>query len=109
MEMYIDFLKEHRGDEVIRNDMGFAVYRYLDPGIVYVVDIYVVPEFRKHGVASALADKIVEAAKLIDCNKMVGTVVPSAKNSTESLMVLVGYGMKLKCSSDNLIVFEKEI
>lgn len=109
MSMYADYLKEHHGDEIIETEYGFATYRYLGNDSVYIVDIYVVPEHRESNKAGVIADKVVQAAQVRGCKKLLGTVVPSAKNSTTSLKVLLGYGMKLQSSANNLIVFEKGI
>ena len=76
---------------------------------VYIVDLYILPDFRREHVASFLADSIVEEAKLKGCNKLLGSVVPSNKNSTTSLKVLLGYGMVLESSSNDFIVFRKDI
>ena len=107
--MYADYLLEHHGDHLYKIDQGFAIYRFLNEKQVYIVDIYVKPEFRKTGIASTIADDIGAISKLRGCSEMLGTVVPSAKNSTASLKVLLGYGMKLQSSSNDLIVFIKEL
>jgi len=111
MSLYGDYIKEHHGDEIIETEHGFATYRYLDANgpAVYIVDIYVIPELRQSHCASKLADEVAMKAMQVGCKKMIGSVVPSAKNSTASLKVLLGYGMRLKSSSDNLIIFEKDL
>lgn len=110
MSMYADYLKEHRGDEIVENDTGFATYRYLNEGkTVYIIDIYVRPDFRRHHAASALADEIVRVAKSQGAVELLGTVVPSLKSSTDSLKTLLGYGMTLGSSSNDLLVFRKDI
>lgn len=108
--LYAQYMKELNDDEIIETDLGFASYRYLNEGkSVYIVNIYVVPEARKDRIASALADTIVDVARKRGCIEVLGTVTPSAKGSTASLKVLLGYGMTLKSSSDNMILFSKEI
>ena len=56
-----------------------------------------------------MADEIAKIAKKEGCTKMLGSVVPSAKNSTISLKVLLAYGMTLQSSTNDFIIFEKEI
>jgi ribosomal protein S18 acetylase RimI-like enzyme len=107
--MYADYLMEHRGDGLVSSEHGFATYRFVDASTVYIVDIYVKPEFRECNAARAIADSIVGIAKQRGCVELLGTVVPSAANSTTSLKVLIGYGMKLKSSANDLIIFTKEI
>lgn len=107
--MYGDYLKERLNDEIIETAFGFATYRYIDDNTVYIVDIYIRPEHRNSKCASLLANDIVKTSKLRGCTKLLGTVTPSAKNSTISLKVLLGYGMSLKSCSNDIIIFEKEI
>ena len=110
MSLYGDYILEHRGDEIVELESGFATYRYLNDGkTVYIVDIYVTPESRRLRGACLIADSIVERAKAKGAVELLGTVVPSAKNATVSLKVLLGYGMKLQSSSNDLIVFRKDI
>lgn len=112
MSMYADYIKERLGDDAIETEEGFCTYRYLDHGgesAVYIIDIYVRPFLRKGSVASDLADRVAAIAKEKGCKVMIGTVVPSAKGSTDSLRVLLGYGMQLDSASQNLIIFKKGI
>lgn len=110
MSLYANYLRERSFDEILEVDKGFATYRYLDnKKTVYIVDIYVLPEFRKEGIAKKLADAIVMNAVEQGCTKLLGSVVPSAKGSTESIKVLIAYGMTLESSSNDFIVFKKEL
>jgi hypothetical protein len=111
MSLYGDYILENRGDYIVENDKGFATYRYLNEGkSVYIVDIYVKPEHRSNHVASQLADEVAKTAKLTKQSiEMLGTVVPGANKSTESLQVLLNYGMKLQSIQGNMIVMSKEI
>lgn len=107
---YAQYLQERTEDKILETDYGFATYRYINNGrSVYIVDIFVSPDYRRKNGASAMADKVVEIAVQKGCTEMLGSVVPSAKGSTESLQVLIGYGMKLKSASENFIVFSKEL
>lgn len=107
--LYKQYLEEKTTDKIIESDKGFITYRYVDEKTVYIIDLFILPELRRDHVASFLADSIVEEAKLKGCTKLLGSVVPSNKNSTQSLNVLLGYGMVLESSSNNFIVFRKDI
>ncbi len=107
--MYASYLRERTNDGIHETDEGFITYRYLNRNQVYIIDIYVKPESRKLGVATAFADKICKEAKFNGCTEVIGSVVPSAKGSTESLSVLIAYGMKVYEASQNLILFKKAI
>lgn len=109
MSLYADYIKEHRNDGCIESDKGFCTYRFLNEKQVYIVDIYVVPSQRKSREASLMADLVVKTAKDKGCTQLLGTVVPTAKNSTESLKVLLGYGMELDSSSNDMIIMKKDI
>lgn len=76
---------------------------------MYIIDIYTVPEERKKGAASILADLVAIAAKEKGCVEMLGTVMPSAKGSTASLKVLLGYGFELKSACNDAIIFRKDL
>jgi hypothetical protein len=56
-----------------------------------------------------MADEVVCLGLVNGCHLLVGTVVPSAKNSTPSLKVLLAYEMSVHSASNDLIVFKKEI
>jgi ribosomal protein S18 acetylase RimI-like enzyme len=108
--MYGLYLKEKTDDLIKETEQGFATYRYLDDSkTVYIIDLYVHPDFRQTNIASTIADNIVEEAKAKGCIKLLGSVVPSNKNSTVSLKVLLAYGMSLESSSNDFIVFKKGI
>lgn len=109
MSMWANYLREKSNDQILETEKGFATYRYVDEKTVYIIDLYILPDFRQSHVAVSLADTIVDEARKKGCNKLLGSVVPSAKNSTTSLRVLLGYGMSLESSSTDFIVFKKEI
>lgn len=109
--LYAEYLKERTSDEILETSAGFATYRHIpNEEAVYIIDIYIKPNSRKTHLATSMANRICEIAKKEwNCKKVIGTISPSAKNSTESIKVLVAYGMKLKSSHDNCIVMEKDI
>jgi hypothetical protein len=112
MSLYGDYIKERLGDAIVERENGFATYRYIkldERPAIYIVEIYVDPEHRKTKLASEMADEIVCLGKMNGCNLLVGTVVPSANNSTAGLRVFLSYGMLLHSSSNNVIVLKKEI
>lgn len=109
MSMYADYIKERMGDEIIEREEGFATYRYVNSYEVYIIDIYVKPDFRKTNIASQMADEIAEIARKEGKVMMIGTVSSTAKNPTESIKVLLGYGMKFRSSNQDGIIFEKEM
>ena len=112
MSMYASYVRERLGDEILEWDEGFLTYRYIrDMGdlTVYIVDMYVRPDFRKTRIASTMADEVVEKAKAKGCKRLLGSVASDAKNPTESIKVLLGYGMDFYKCNEHGMFFKKEI
>lgn len=109
VSLYAEYIKERTNDKILELDVGFATYRYLNQSQVYIVDIYVKEEHRKVGFAASIADRIAKEAKQNGCTEMIGTVVPSTKNATASISILIAYGMSLISSSNDLIVLKKDL
>jgi ribosomal protein S18 acetylase RimI-like enzyme len=110
--LYAKYVKERLGDEIIETEYGFATFRYIDKHnsrAVYIVDIYILPEYRNLGEATRLADRIAAIANVSGCNEMIGTVLTSAKTATDSIKVLLAYGMTLKSSTSEALIFVKAI
>lgn len=110
MSLYADYLFERTNDKIIESPSGFVTYRYINEGrSVYIIDIYTIPKEREKKVASLLADMVAKEAKELGAVEMLGTVVPSAKGSTASLKVLLGYGFQLQIATNDVIVFRKDL
>lgn len=105
--LYAQYIKEHSGDLIIEDERGFITYRFLDAKQCYIVDLFILPEFRKQGAASALADRVADDAKIKGRKELVGSVVPGLKHSTTSLKILLAYGMELDSCSANIIIMKK--
>lgn len=107
--LYAQYLLERTNDQILETESGFLTYRFLDDKSVYIIDVFVIPEKRRSKEAAALADTVIRQAKLRGCTEVLGTVSPAAKTSTESIKVLLGWGMSLRSSSNDLLVFKKDI
>jgi len=101
-------VKEIAGKHVVETDKGFATFSFTNDSC-YIEDIYVLPQYRKEHVASQLADEITLFAKAKGFNKLLGSVIPTANGSTNSLKILLAYGFKLNSSTANFILMEKAI
>lgn len=109
MSHYADYLREKTKDFILETPDGFATYRFLENDHVYLIDLFVVPLKRRGGAATAMADQVVAIAKKRGSKVLVSSVVPSAKGSTDSLRVLLAYGMTLSRLDGGLIIFRKDI
>lgn len=108
MSLFADYIQERLGKEVIEDEDAFVTY-FFQEDYVYVEDVYTRPESRRQGKIYKMVDKVAAIAKEKGYSKMLGSVVPSANNSTASLHVLLNYGFKLYSSDRNIIYFTKEI
>ena len=109
MDLYKQYLLEREDSHLIYDDKGFVVYKYCDDKIAYIVEIFVKKDFRKKGIASMYANKVVEIVKKKGYNKLLGSVSPLANGSESSEKVLIAYGMKYTKTRDGLKWFFKEI
>jgi len=108
MSLYAEYLHEKTDIKMLESPNAFATYVFTDKGC-WIKDIYVKPEFRKTKMASDLADMISEIARAQGAKTLLGSVVPSAKNSNDSLKVLLAYGMILDSATNDFILFRKDI
>src|SRR5665213_2542353 len=106
---YGQYLTERSGRGIVENEDGFATFEYVSDDIVYIVDLFVVPEKRRQRVAANLADKIVEAAAEHGCKYLLGSVDATAKGAEASIQVLERYGMKPYRVAEPMIFYIKEI
>ncbi len=107
--MLKQYLKELKGLDVYETEDGFILYKVQDEHL-YVRDIYVLPEKRKKGVAAEMADELAEIIKKSHgCTIMLGDVEPSNNSATDSIKVLLAYGMSVLEANDDEIIFYKHI
>lgn len=109
--LYDQYLSEREGNKSIflnPQGLGFAIYQIQD-SICYIEDIFVLPEHRKFGIATEMAKSIEELALEQGCKELRGSVVPDARGAHASLLTLLAYGFTLIASSNNFILFSKQI
>lgn len=106
MSLYREYIKEREKKEIIESNDAFITFKILNE-ICYIVDIYVRPDKRKSGVAKELADRVCVVAVENGCKHLLGSVDVNADGATDSLKVLLAYGMDLDSISGSLIFFKK--
>lgn len=106
--MYLDYVRDRLGKDGVEMEEGFAIWQFIGDAI-YLEDIYVKPEFRKNHCATMIADYVAQVGRTEKKVYMLGTVLPTATGATESLKVLLAYGMRLLKIEDGLIWFYKEL
>jgi GNAT superfamily N-acetyltransferase len=106
--MFSTYLKEREGLDTLEFDHGFISFR-INKDECYIKHIYVEQEHRKSGYASQMADAVAEIARAKGCHWLTGSVSANAEGAHASLLVLLGYGMKLVKADSNMIYFGRAI
>lgn len=109
LSLYAQYLKERSPRGIIETAEGFATFEYVNADIVYIIDLYVVPESRQQGVAASLADKIVDEALAVGRKQLLGSVDVTAKGAETSMKVLEAYGMRPYKVAEPMVFFIKNI
>ena len=106
--MYVEYLKEREGAEVLELPEGFAVIKQL-PDCLYLQDIYVKPEFRKTGIGRSMLEVVEQSAKNLGYSKVLGSCSPLASGSTGSLKAMLACGFELSSCEKDLIFLVKKV
>jgi ribosomal protein S18 acetylase RimI-like enzyme len=106
--LYAKYVKERENKYCFETAEGFATYLLLKDHC-YIVDIYVLPEFRQQNIAAKMADEIANVAKSNGYLKLLGSVDLTAAGCTTSMKVLLSYGFKLLKADGQFIYLEKDI
>lgn len=108
MSLFKQYVTELTAQNVLENDIGFI--RYEIKGLeCFIHDVFIIPKFRESGYCYDMADEVSKIAKSSGCQVLIGSVIPTNTNSTKSLKVLLGYGMKLHSAQNNFIMLSKEL
>ena len=108
LTLFARYRMEREGGHTLEKEHGFATY-LMGPEECYIQDIYVLPEHRKGGLAAEMADEIAEIGRDQGCTVLTGSVDVRTKRSTDSLKVLLAYGMFLSEVRGNMIIMSKDL
>ena len=107
--LYAQYVKERQGLGIVETDYGFATFDYVTDTMVYIIDLYVVPEKRKEGLASKLADAICDSARIDGKTHLLGSVDVTARGAETSAKILKAYGMQEYKVDGTMVFYIKEI
>ena len=107
--MFAEYLKEKTDDQIIETEKGFVTYCFTNESDCYIKDVYILPQFRNMGAMTEFGDQITLTAKAANKKRLLGSVIPSNKNSTASMKALFAYGMKIDSATNDFILLSKEI
>jgi hypothetical protein len=108
IDLYAAYLEELGAKHLFRNEKGFVLYSFAQD-YCYLEEIFILPEFRGKKEFAVLSDSVAKIAKEKGCKRLLGSVIPTINNSTRSVSMMISYGAKLISSTNNYILFEKEI
>lgn len=106
--LYARYVLEREGFSTSECPEGFATYR-VQGEACYIRDLYVLPDHRKHGVASRLADGIAVIARAAGCTRLVGTVDVRTAGHEGSLKALLAYGFTVTSAHEGYLVLHKPL
>lgn len=105
IQMYAKYIQEREGKSVLETEHGFAIYHFLGD-YLYLVDIYVEPDYRRTGLATEILNQIKDIAKKNNYKKILGSVDLQAKGCTGSLKAILASGFMLKQCEGQAIYLE---
>jgi ribosomal protein S18 acetylase RimI-like enzyme len=94
MSLWTDYLKEREGFESVETQYGFATFKITN-GEMYIRDLFVLPDFRRLGKATELADMLTDIAYERRCTLLLGTVSLGLASTTDSVKALLFYGFSV--------------
>jgi ribosomal protein S18 acetylase RimI-like enzyme len=106
--MYAKYVEEREPNTfLIETPEGWI--KYLASDVFYIQDIYVLPEFRRNGIATTLGEMAISVAREKGYKEVYISVVPKANGTTASLKAILKANFNLHSASSDLIIFVKEI
>lgn len=110
MSIYADYLKEREGIETLESADGFMTYTLTEDAL-YIVDVYVRPEARRTGAATALEEQAIAKAKEAGRAHLMGSVSFGVAGVDASLKMMIrsGYSFLSFNEEKQIMYFTKGI
>lgn len=109
MSLYGDYIKEKLGRGILETEQGWISFDFIGKDVVYVADMYVVPEHRRSKVGTELVNKVVEEVIKLDRKILMSSVDVTSKDALISLRGMEAYGMKIYSVQGTVVYFVKPI
>ena len=107
-EMYQQYVHDKNGENVVVREHGF--YIYVQSGSeLWVQDIFVKPESRKHGVAKDFICELLNIAKEKRCSHLVGRVDINHNDYKQALLFHLGVGANIVRTENGIIITALEV
>ena len=108
MSLWAEYSLERANIETIENDVSFLTYK-IELSECFIQDAYVQPGARNIGIGAEMIKKLETIARERGCKFVTCFVCPGALHADVSLKAVIGVGFKLFGSSENVIIFKKEL
>jgi GNAT superfamily N-acetyltransferase len=106
--LYAKYLEERQDAEVFEDKKGFVTFKK-ENDYIYLIDMYILPEYRESGICKTYVNKLEELAKDLKLNKIVTSLYPKIKNSNRNLNIILKCGFEVISCDTEMIYFIKNI
>lgn len=109
-KFYPAYLKEYKNQVYLENNHGFVSFNlFPEQKQVHVMDLYIVPEYRKNGLAAELINEVCKIAKERGCDILTAWIYMNSPDKETSLLASLKYGVKILSADNVRITVGKEI
>ncbi len=106
---YKDYLGKKAGwDGTFEDPHGFIAYRQLNDTEMHICDIYIEPTKRAMGIATELADKVLDLAIARGCKILSCRTQITGSEDHLSMLAILHYGFRPVQAHSNEILYMKE-
>lgn len=108
MSLYAQYVKEREGAETVETSEGF--YSYKEDGTsLFIVDLYVAPEYRNKKIGSRFGKEIEDIALKLNKDSVLCCASLEALNSSDAMSFIIMNGYEIINYTDTQVFFKKEI
>jgi GNAT superfamily N-acetyltransferase len=106
--LFARYTEERGFRKVIERSYGFIVYEFIGE-VVFIAELYVVPELRSKGLAKELVELVRPLALERGCKRVMCTSDARSEVSDLAFKAILAMGMKPYQSDGQLVYFMKEL
>lgn len=108
MSLYSQYVKEREGAETVKTEKGFYSYRLADNHL-FIVDLYVAPEYRAEKLDSEFGKELEAIAKENGKSVILCAASTGALNASDAINFILANGYEIIKVTQQEIYFKKEI
>lgn len=108
MSLYAQYVKEREGAVTVETSEGFYSYK-VDGDYIFIVDLYVVPEYRAKKVGSKFGREIEDITRELGKSTILCSASLESLNSSDAIAFIIMNGYEIINYTDTQVFFKKEI